>query len=650
MANTLNMAANTLLTLQRALSVTGHNISNVNTDGYSRQSVEYSSLNPQKFGQNYIGSGVTLASVTRNTDDFVTQQLRNAITSHSQYESFLFEASSVDGLLATPGSSVSESMQEFFSALQQAVSSPDSAPVRNALFNQSQLLVSQFQSMDQRLLDQGMMLNQKISTVASQVNSIAQGIADLNAQMVNSGSPPADLLDKRDQLVNQMSKLVDVNVINQSDGTITVGIGSGHMLVVGAVSNTLKTSQSSVDPMMSDIFIKMNGADINISDGVTGGQLGGLLAFRNDVLTPTRNQLGTMALAYGDSFNQQHQLGMDINGNLGKEFFNDINSATAQSKRVISNKNNTGTAQLGIEITDVDQLSSSDYRLSVSAGPNYTVVRLSDQQVFNFASFPQTIDGMNIQLTAGSANAGDTFILAPTRTAASDLSLNINSSQEIALASPIRTSALLANQGSASMSAGTVTDISTADFATTPGQLTPPVRIEFLSPTSFQIVNATTSGVIEGPIVYDPANTNNVFPTPGAYDPGYRISLSGGAATGDVFTVDYNSGGVGDSRNALLLSDLQNARLLDNGQATYQDVYASMISDVGSLTYQAGINEQASSILEQQVQSRRDSTSGVNLDEEAARLLQFELAYQAASKVISVAKRLFDILFQTVGR
>ena len=212
------------------------------------------------------------------------------------------------------------------------------------------------------------------------------------------------------------------------------------------------------------------------------------------------------------------------------------------------------------------------------------------------------------------------------------------------MASPVRTDALLANTGSGQISAGVVVDTTTPEFTTTAGQLTPPLRIEFLSASSYQVVNSTTSAVIEGPIAFTPGNTNTVFPTPGSYDPGYRIDLSGSPAAGDVFTVDYNTGGVGDNRNALLLAGIQNAKILNNGATSLQGNYSALIANVGSKTHQADIGQEAGKVLLAQAQDRRDSISAVNLDEEAANLLRFEQAYQAAAQIVSIARSVFNEL------
>lgn len=650
MADVLNIATTGLLAIQKALSTTGHNIANVNTEGYSRQRVDFATQKPQTLGGFSIGSGVAIADIDRISDELINQQLRNAYSTNDEMRTYFTQASQIDGILAEPGTSVSSALQNFYSALSESNDSPNYMPLRNSFISQSELLVSRFHALDSYFRDQQAQVNFQMSNTVGDINAIAEGIADINRQLLNSAGGGADLFDQRDNLLNELAKHVNVITYEQADGTVNVSVGNGQSLVVSDGALKLSAARSSSDPTQFDLFLNVNNNQIKITENIHGGSLGGLLKFQNEILTPAINSLGQMSLALADGFNQQHRLGMDLNGNLGGDFFSDFNATSQQLARVAADSNNTGTAQLALNITDVNQITSSNYLVSVTGGSNYSVTRLSDNTTTNYASLPQTIDGFTLSINSGAVAVGDSFLLTPTRNASQDLKLNINDPNQIALAAPIRTQAYTSNTGTAKITDGMVVDTSTSDFTTTPGQLTPPIRVEFLSSTSYQLVNASNAAVIEGPITYDPSVNNPIFPTPGAYDPGYRVSLSGAANTGDRFDIEYNTGGVSDNRNGLMLTGLQNRKLLNNGSSSTQDVYASLISDVGAKTHQSKINSEAAESLLGNAQSRRDGISGVNLDEEAALLLKYEQAYQAASRVITIANRMFSILFDSVGR
>lgn len=650
MGDAFNIGTSGLLALQRAISTTGHNITNSGNATYSRQSADFRTQTPQVIGGLFIGSGVYTSAITRSADELVNQQLRSSIATFSQLESYGAQASQIDLLLADQSSSLSTGLQNFFSGLQQVNETPDYLPSRELFLNQLQTLVSQFDSLYQQVQVQKQSVNQQLSSAVNEINTLSLNLADVNARIITTQGNAPDLLDERDRLLNELSAYVSVTPIQQTDGTINVAIGSGQMIVVGTGAIPLAASPSANDPFSTDISLNLNGNNIDITGSISGGVLGGLLSFNNEILVNAQNTLGQISLGMASTMNAQHQLGMDLNNNLGQPLFSDFNAATLQAQRSLASTNNTGNAVFNVAISNTNNLTSADYVLSVAGGPSFTLTNLTTNTTTAIAGFPATVDGFTINLASGAAVAGDSFKIIPTRNAASDLAVNITDASQVAVAAPIRTSINTANLGDGQITAGTVVSTATADFTTTPGQLTPPLRLEFLSATSYQVVNATTSAVIEGPIVYNPAVSNNLFPTPGAYDPGYRVSISGAPQTGDSFNIAYNSGGVADNRNGLLLADIQTNKTMEGSTASFQDVYAGLISDVGTKTHQADLNRQASQILLDNVQARRDSISGVNLDEEAAKLLQYEQAYQAASQVIATASRLFDIIFDSIGR
>lgn len=646
MSNLLSLASSGLIAFQRAIAVTGNNISNVNTEGYSRQDIVFDSRNSTRFGSEFIGNGVDINDIRRIGDELGSLRYRNSLSLDGYLTQFHSMSSEIDSLLSGEFTSVANGIQDFYGALQNVVSNPDNLPSREAFLSQADLLVNRIHVLDQRFSDQMNQNNLQIDAMTKKINALSSSLSDVNGQIIASATVDPILLDQRDQLLADLSELVNVSATIQADQSVNVSIGNGQTLVIGSVTNQLSVARDAADPRQFSVSMSINGNNIAITDNLSGGQLGAVLDFREEMLIPTINSLSRITLAISDAINEQHQLGMNMDDNLGGLLFSDINTSYLQASRVISNSNNAGNAVFSASISDVSQLSTSDYRLNVGTGPSYTLIRLSDNTTTNIGGFPATVDGFTLALDSGAVSVGDSFVVSPTRAASEQLSLKFSDPTQLALASPIRTSASVSNTGSGQITAGEVVDVSTSAFTTTAKTLTPPVRVEFLSATSFQIVNATTSAVIEGPIAYNPAQDNAIFPTPGAFDPGYRVSISGAVNTGDQFNIDYNNGGYGDSRNAVKLSDTQNLSLLENGTANFQNAYGIMLADVGTKTAETRINMEAASVLKSQALAELDNRRGVNLDEEAANLLRYEQAYQAASQLVNVADRIFSILMQ----
>jgi flagellar hook-associated protein 1 FlgK len=648
MSGLLSIASTGLNAAQAALTTTGHNIANVNTPGFSRQTVALATMTPQKYGPGYLGTGVDVTGINRVANGFVNQQLLASTSDYHAMYTYFQEASRMDNSLGDAKNSISTGIQDFFSSLQQVAETPDNVQARSIALNQSQLLVNRFQTLDNQFKQHLSEVNNEIADTVQQINSIGNQLAEINLQISGSGVISPDLHDAQDNLLNKLSALVSVTSYVQNDGSLNVIIGQGQSLVIAGESTPLVTIPNSLDPTHLDVAIDINNTMVTINPNMTGGALGGLTSMVNELITPIQNELGRVALSLNESLNKQHHLGIDANGQLGQNYFTDINSTTRTLQRVFSNDLNQGSAVLSLSISDSSQLTSDNYKLLVQAGPNYILTNLTTNTSTNFSSFPINHEGFTLDSVSGTANNGDTFLLVPTRNGASDLSLNITDQSQLATALPVRVSTGSSNTGSGALMLTAITDTTTPIFAT-PLQLSPPLRIEFLSATSYQLVNASSSAVLEGPITYDPNSQNSLFPTPLNYDPGMRATLSGAIASGDRFTLEYNTGGRGDNRNALQLASLQNTGLLANGTETYQQAYAALVSEVGIKTHEADLTVQTNQAILQQAQARRDSISGVNLDEEAANLLQYQQMYSALGRLMAVANSMFDTLFKVMN-
>jgi len=627
---------------QAGLVTTGHNIANADTPGFHRQSTIQGTQTPQLTGAGFFGKGVTVDTVLRAYSRFLDGAVLQAQTQQGYLSAYNDQISQIDNLLADSTSGLSPSLQSFFSAVQDVATDPGSVPARQALLSQGQSLVSRFQTLNAQLIQSRTGINQQISDTVTQIDTTAQQIADLNQQILQTqqdpSQPPNDLLDKRDQLVANLNQLVRVTTITQSDGSLSVFIGNGQTLVIGNQAFALSAGPSAANPNDYSISYTANGATVPLNpSNLQGGALGGLLDYRSQTLDQVQNNLGRIAIVLAQTFNDQHHLGMDLNGALGQDFFR------VPVPQVIGNGNNTGSAVISAANSNVSALTGSDYRLTFSGG-NWTLTRLSDNTQTAITGFPQTVDGVTINLASGTANNGDSFLIQPTVNGARDLAVAITDPAKVAAAAPIRTAAATTNAGSATISAGVVTDTTNAAFTTTAGALTPPILIQFTSPTTYSIydnTNPASPALLEAGIPYNPSATNDVFPTPGALDYGYRVQLSGQASTGDSFTVGYNTNGVADNRNALLLAALQTANTVANGTTSYQGAYSQIVSSVGDQANEIQVQNDAQNALVQQTTNAQQSFSGVNLDEEAANLIRYQQAYQASGKVLAIASQLF---------
>lgn len=644
----LGIGVSGLMAFQRALNTTGHNISNANTEGYSRQRVELAARTPQYAANGYIGSGVQVDTVRRMYDEFLTLQLRASTASHGQLESYYGFAGQIDNMLADARTGLAPAVDAFFGATHALASDPTSTPAREVLLSEANALADRFHYLDRRLADVESGVNAQIKTTVAEINDLASAIAGVNRQIVlapgqGSDPPPNDLLDQRDQLIRRLAERVTVTTVAQDDGALNVFIGNGQTLVMGATAQSLSAVANQYQATRCEVGYAAGATSVNISSQISGGTLGGLLAFRGEVLDATRNALGRVAIGLSATFSAQHALGQDLNGTLGGNFFSAIDATSPKARASASN---TGGATIAVTVSNAAALTASDYLLQFAGGV-YTVTRLSDTAtVYSGAAFPGTIasEGLSLAL-AGAPAAGDRFLIQPTRLAAQDFAGAISDPSKVAAAAPIRTreatdaAGLPTNFGTGKISAGSVSNTTNLPLA---GNIT----LTFNSTLN----QFTVVGGPGGTLAYNPATEGGGKQFTFAAYGGITFTLSGTPANGDSFVIDNNTNGVGDNRNALELAGLQTKLTLGGGTASYGDVYGQLVADVGGRTHSADINRNAQKVLLDQSIAAREAVSGVNLDEEAAALVHFQQAYQAAAQAISIANSAFETLLAAVRR
>ena len=635
-----------LAVARSALMTTAHNTANVYTAGYSRQTSIVATNGAISTGAGFMGTGARVTTVARSYDSYLTAQLNGAEATGAALASYNSQISRIDSLLADKTSGLTPLMQSFFAGMQGVSNTPADPAARQQLISAAQALANKFRATDQYLTDLNTSVNDQIVGSAEQINTYATQIASLNQQIgqlqaMAGGQPPNDLMDQRDQLVAELGRIVDVKVLEQDGGKYNVFIGNGQTLVLGDRAAAMKAVDSAADPTRKAMaLVGMNGTVSEQKDNIfTGGTLGGLMAFRAETLTTTQNAIGRLAMALGSAFNDQHKLGVDLNGALGTDFFSEAQAG------VFSNARNTGTMVLGAGVTDTSQLTTSDYSVEVKdvAGTlTYSVTRLSDKApVGDFTAFPIDFDGVSLSAASGTAQPGDTFLVQPTRTGARDLEVLVLDPAKVAAASPLVTGNTSSNQGSGALSAATVD----ANYLATP--LAANVTLAYDAGTNtlsgFPATSAVTVTLADG------SSTSYAAGTPVPYTAGASISfdgiklgMTGAPAQGDTFTIKKNVGGVSDGSNALLLTALQKKNTMGGGNATFNSAYAQLVSSVGNRTMEIRVAETTQTSVTEQIRASRDSISGVNQDEETANLLMYQQMYQANAKVIQTASTMFD--------
>lgn len=647
--NLLGTAVSGLLAYQRAMAATSHNVSNANTPGYSRQSVLLSADIPSPTSNGFIGNGVTIDTVARAYDQFLTEQVRTTTAGQGQLSAYYNLAKQIDTIVADPQAGLSPALQDFFAAVQTAANDPNATSARQLLLSQANSLANRFHFITDRLNNIQSAANTQISASVAQANSLATSVAQLNQQIYEleglaAGQPPNDLLDKRDEAIRQLAELVSVSVVPQDNGMLNVFAGNGQALVLGNQSATLSVVQNKFDPETLDVGYSFGGGSVmDITDKITGGKMGGAIEFRDGLLKDSKNQLGRVALGVSAAFNAQHQLGLDQNNALGGNFFTDLGTQAAVASR---NNNPATNISFTGTVTAVGALQASDYRIDYSAGV-YSVVRLSDNTVVSSGAAAAVdltaTEGFSLAAVITTAPVdGDSFLLRLTEPAAENFDVGISQTTQIALAGPLRSSATLTNVGNGAITAGDVTN-------TTNLPLAAPITLTF-NPNALGagIPGFTVTNGPGGTLAYNPATeaAGKTF-TFASYG-GYTFSISGVPSTNDTFTIANNTNATSDNRNALKLASLQTTPTLINGTAgptaSFLGAYSNLVADVGSRTRLAEIDQQAQQVLLTQATESQSNVAGVNLDEEAANLVRFQQAYQAAAQMISASQTVFNTL------
>jgi len=634
MGSILNIGTRALLANQLALQTAGNNIANVNTAGYSRQSVVLQSVEGQFSGSGYYGNGVTAATVLRKHDEFLTRQATLTGSVAAADAKRLERMQQLDDLFQGGPSGLGTAVGDMLNAFSDVASAPTSLSARTVALARTEEATARMRASAERLSGIGQAVSSELAAAVNDINSLAGRIAAVNKQIANdrgSGHEPNDLLDQRDQFIRDLNKLVQTTNIPAGDGSIGIFLGGSQPLVLGnSVSPVAVSTDEFNDPGKSKLTIQRSGLTSVLDEAALGGgSIAGLLRFQNTDLVEATNLLGRMALALGTKMNEQHRLGLDPSGAPGSNLF--TMAALPNALPAPANLS-AATVSVGVQAppaTGSTSLAASDYEMTFSSATAGTVKRLSDGTVTAFGTTPGValVDGLVLQASAA-ASAGDRFLVTPYRKAAAAISTAFASPRDLAMAAPVAGSAGNSNTGSLALQSLLVK--------------TPNINVS-------QIVTLTFTGAG----TFDVTGTGTGNPAGLAYTPGQAISFNGWALQlngvpkpGDSFVVAANTFPATTGGNAEAMLALRDTPMFDGAPTT--DGYAALLSQIGVRVQSAGFSAEISKSIASSVEADRSAVSGVNLDEEAAKLLQFQQAYQASAKILQVSQTIFDSLLQNL--
>ena len=666
----LKIGTSGVLASNGLLSTTSNNIANLNTKGYVRQSTEYDSA--------ILGMGVGRGTTDRIVNEFTLRQLRRDTSNVGFTSQYLAEATRVDTLFANSANSISTGVTDMFKQLQAANNDPANNSSRQLVLGSAQTLINKFNTLSNLVLEQRTYINQQLDTYVNEANAAVGTVALLNKEIASYGlglntPPPLDLLDKRDEALRKLSEMMEITTLDAKNGEKLVFLSTGQSLILEQGKFNMLSAEG--DPDIDRKVVKLqldfnSNVKMDVDSNELGGKIGGLLEFRSKMLEPTQNKLGQLALAFGDSFNTQNKLGMDANGQLGKDIF------TFPTFGGLAVDRNTGAGQVTAVLEPgrgVD-IPPNDFVVTFTAPNQFTMEALDDNGkaiagsavTSTITGYPATFNtgnvaggflyGFEVTLdnSLGAFANGDQFILKPLTTASQNIQLATTRGEDLALAGPLRGDFNINNLGNGKFGDIKITDTdpATSEFSA-PGSLDGgPFEIRYIGGNQFEIRdNAST--LVGTTAVMAGGQYNNILASAGLNNYGFDFSITGVPKAGDTFTLGFNDGGFKDNRNGLMLGQLQTtdtmrktavASATADNKYSFNEAYGAMVGFVGEKTSQIRIAAQSSNSLLEQSSAWYESVSGVNLDEEASNLIRFQQSYAAAAKIISTSQTIFDTL------
>ena len=651
-----------LLAAQQQLATTGNNISNVNTDGYTRQRADQDASVGLNNGNNYIGGGTYIQDITRLYDQFShKEQLMNQ-SNLGNADSLHARLTQLDQVMSTSGNAVVGSLDKFYQALNGVADNPNDSGLRSIVLNQANVLSNDFNELAKNFDNMSKSVNGEIEQVASRVSEISKELAKINETIMQSQSPtqagqPNDLLDKRDQLIGELSEYTRVTTVKDANNVMTVMIGQGTTLVAGITPMTLQVNAGDPDAQQTELRLVSGSSSVALNGSTLGGSLAANFEFRDEHLSQTRTEIDRLAMAISSTLNDSQASGLDLNELQGANIFTDINSTQLQQGRVLAHSTNspTSTTQAQITINDVSKLPTDEFEVRFEGG-NFTLYNLTTggNEVLGAPGSgtpagthtPSSPDYGFSFVETGTPTAGDKFTIIPTKNSAALMQTTLTDGNAIAASTAVE---ITPSDNNVSAGAIDIVDMFDPENA----QAAMPMRIDVFEDAlgAFTYTITDNTNTTSAPISYTPpSQVIDLPPLPSTA--AFQVKISGtpsgsGANAPEQFFIG-DAFGEGNGNHAVAMAKTQEVGVTNGGKETFSKSLAVSTSVVGSKASNANLTADTAQALFTQAYNRNQATSGVNLDEEAANLLKYQQAYQAASQIISTANTLFDTILSAV--
>lgn len=668
----LNVGARALQVNQTAIQTAGHNIANVNTEGYSRQTVSLRTMPSHSTIDGYIGTGVDVDGILRNHSELLTRQASAAASVQAGDAVRLDRLKQLQDVFTGGTSGLGAAINDMMNALSDVVNAPNDLTARGVVLTRMDETAKRMRDASGRMDEIAATVDYQTQNGVNVVNNLAKDMAEVNRQITlarGKGQQANDLLDRRDQLIRDINQYVQTSQVAADDGSVTLFVANSQPLVMGDRAGSLSIGDPqnfNTNGAQKKLLFTPAGSTqkIELNEAVLGGgEVSALMRFQNNDLAEGRNLLGRLAVSISETLNLQNRQGLTLDGALGENLFTPI----ALGNAVNGQRNANPDLTMGLEVVDPSKLQPSNYVVRFVGGGG-TVTRQADGKVFSFTDnddLNTLMLGQGLKLTNGAAapdteafegaSDGDQFLINPLQNAANQMQAARFSPRDLAAANAINAAMGPSNDGSLQL----VTLRATGNPALVLPPLsdstaTPPVpggielRFTAGSPLTYEAFDrsAVPAESLGDPAIYTPGQPISLN--------GWEITLNGMPKTGDTVVVgnakdpQYGDIYVRDAGNAKALMNLRDAKIFDGGSLT--DGFAGAMAQIGTRTQSAQFAAQLSTTIAGNLENERAAVSGVNLDEEAARLIQYQQAYQASAKMIQIAQNIFDNLIQTVGR
>jgi len=666
-----NTGVSGLLAAQQQLATTGHNIANVNTEGFNRQRAEQNASIGVYSGGNFTGSGTYVNDITRIYNQFTYKEQLHNQSNLSNANTLHKDLDQLNEIMSFSGGAINSSIDKLYQTMNGIADNPSDLGLRSIALNQADILSSDFRTLNENIDQLEKSANGEIVQMADKISQISVELAKINEQILQGrdltlNGQPNDLLDKRDRLVGELGEYTSVNTIVDANGIMTVMIGSGATLVAGITPLSLSVNSGDPDPKDTELRIVGPNSSVAINGSALGGALAAKFEFRDVHLSKLSREINRMTMAISQSLNQSQSAGLDLNAQQGLNIYTDINSTALQAGRVLSPSTNSGNLDASVNITDISKVPTDNFEIRYD-GTDYIMTNMTDGSVQNLGApgagtyTPNPDYGFEFTELSGAPTTDDSYIIRPTENSAALMKVTLADGKGIAASSAIDVTDSDNNVSDGNVNLINVIDPITArTYADTTNSgllvdvyesaagvfsyrvydadpLSPP-------PTPPSVVGAIASGTFLA------GNSAVIGMPPATTPPAFEIEITGqpkgqGALAPEKFTIG-DAFGIGNGKNATLMALTQEAGVVNNGKETFSQSMAISTSDVGAKASSAELVSDTAEALYTQAYNRNQEISGVNLDEEAANLMKFQQAYQASSRIISIANTIFDTLLQ----